>query len=333
MIVRNLNDEVSVMTYYVNAKKSKDGQPIWESYLSLMLQVIQDKPEWKSRQLKMATVDRMGLPDDLREKNYGNTKYDDNIAENRAGFALSLLKIAGLVDFLGAAKYTANEKGNQFLKQHQGMVTEKAIKQLSAYQAHEQLLVERKKNKTKLGNEALFEISDNDLPAELEMRNLESQYNESVANELLERIWQMESYEFEKLVVSLLAAMGYKGDNGQAFVTRRSNDGGIDGVLNQDPLGTQTVYVQAKRYSQQNTVQRPEISSFYGAIAETHSNKGVFMTSSSFSKGALATAKQLGIITIDGVQLTDLMVQYQIGVRLRYQYQLYDVDEDFFNIE
>jgi len=323
------------LSYYEKAKKSDDGQPVWASYLPVILRIIKEKSEWKSHDLKVAAVEYMDIPSEIRSRRYEKYKYDDNIAENRAGFALSLLKNAGLVDFLGSARYIQNSAGTAFLEKHQDNVTNKNVMALPIYQAHEQLIAERRKKKSTIAIMAVDDPSDSDaeLPVDVKMQALQEEYNDSVANDLLERIWQMNPYMFESLVVNLLIAMGYKGDNGSAFVTKKSNDNGIDGVINQDPLGTQTVYVQAKRYAKQNSVQRQEVSSFYGAIAESHSNKGVFITSSTFTKGAQAAAKQLGILTIDGIQLTDLMVQYQVGVRMRYQYELYDVDTDFFEAD
>ena len=320
------------MSYYEKSKTSPDGQPVWESYLPIILKIIPSKSEWKSHDLKAQVADTMGLPAKLRRKSYGKSKYDDNIPESRAGFALSLLNNAGLIDFLGAAKYAHNAEGDAYYKDHRGHIIESEIKELSTYQEHMKLVQERrrKKNNQSAPTKDEGEDADYELPIEVKMTDLQSEYNDSVATELLERIWKMNPYQFEKLVVDLLIEMGYKGDNGSAFVTKRTNDGGIDGVINQDPLGTQTVYVQAKRYGKSNSVQRPEISSFYGAIAETHSNKGVFITSSSFSSGAVKAAHQLGILIIDGIQLTELMIKYQVGIRQRYQYVLYDVDEDFF---
>lgn len=321
------------MAYYEKVKKSDDGQPAWDSYLAIILRVIQTKAIWKSHALKLAAVEYMGMPANIREKGYGKYKYDDNVAENRVGFSLSLLKNAGLIDFLGSARYAQNAAGNDFLEKYQDNITNKNVTALPAYIEHEKLVTKRRNQKAHQTTEVSDSEVENELPVDIQMQALQEQYNDSVADDLLERVWQMDPYKFENLVVSLLVAMGYKGDNGSAFVTKKSNDNGIDGVINQDPLGTQTVYVQAKRYAKQNTVQRKEISSFYGAIAESHSNKGVFITSSSFSKGAQTAAKQLGILTIDGIQLTDLMVQYQVGVRTRYRYQLYDVDEDYFEID
>lgn len=135
---------------------------------------------------------------------------------------------------------------------------------------------------------------------------------------------------FEQLVAKLLSAMGYKGPSGTAEVTSLTNDGGIDGVINQDPLGTQTVYVQAKRFAKQNIVQRPAIQAFFGALSQIHADRGVFITTSSFSQGAIETAKSFSIVLIDGIRLTDLMLQYRVGVQEKRTFTLFEVDEDFF---
>src|SRR5699024_5795563 len=115
-------------------------------------------------------------------------------------------------------------------------------------------------------------------------------------------------------------AMGYSGKNGNVKVTPQSNDGGIDGIINQDPLGTSTVYLQVKRYAEKNVIGRPAIQAFYGALASVNADRGVFITTSSFSKGALEFAKNQGIVLIDGIQLTELMIEYKVGVEPAQEY-------------
>lgn len=128
--------------------------------------------------------------------------------------------------------------------------------------------------------------------------------------------------------------MGYKGVNGSAIATKRSGDGGIDGIISEDPLGTKMIYIQAKKYSNNNNVSRPEIQSFYGALSEAGNDKGVFITTSHFSKGALEAASKFGnIITIDGIKLTNLMVEYRVGINIKKKYELVDIDEDYFITE
>ncbi|MDU8979796.1 MAG: restriction endonuclease, partial [Lactobacillus paragasseri] len=113
-------------------------------------------------------------------------------------------------------------------------------------------------------------------------------------------------------------------------VIEKSNDGGIDGIINQDPLGLRTVYVQVKRYSEKNIVGSPEINSFFGALRRKQADRGVFITTSSFTNDARDAAKQLNIALVDGEMLTNLMIQYKVGVQIRQNYELYNIDDDFF---
>ena len=154
--------------------------------------------------------------------------------------------------------------------------------------------------------------------------------NNEVATELLDKIRNINPYFFEKLVIDLLDRMGYVGPNGNAMVTSKSNDGGIDGIINQDPLGTNTVYVQAKRYKADNIIQRPDIQGFYGALAGINADRGVFITTSRFSKAATEYAMRQGIVLMDGIQLTDMMLKYKVGVQTHKKIELLKIDEDYF---
>ena len=132
------------------------------------------------------------------------------------------------------------------------------------------------------------------------------------------------------MMIKLLSEMGYKGTDGQSLVTQRSNDGGIDGIINKDPLGMETIYVQVKRYAEGNVVGSPEIDGFAGALRRQRTDRGVFITTSSFTSGAKSAAKQLNIALVDGEMLTNLMLQYKVGVQIHQKYELYDIDDDFF---
>lgn len=155
-------------------------------------------------------------------------------------------------------------------------------------------------------------------------------FNDEAASELLKNILNMDSVFFEKLVVQLLVQMGYSDQGGTARVTQQSSDGGIDGIINRDPLGTSTVYIQAKRYQVSSKVQRPEIQKFNGALNEHGADRGVFITTSDFSSGALESTKALNIIPINGARLAELMMKYRVGVKSRKVYELLKVDTDFF---
>ncbi|MER8803066.1 restriction endonuclease [Mesorhizobium sp. M0998] len=154
--------------------------------------------------------------------------------------------------------------------------------------------------------------------------------------ELLERIAQNSPAFFEQLIVDLLVAMGYGGSHKNAAEQLgRSGDGGIDGVVNEDRLGLDRVYVQAKRYASTNTVGRPDVQGFVGSLVGLGATKGVFVTTSSFSPQARDFVKHLSqrVILIDGQTLADLMIEHGVGVRLSRAIEFNRLDEDFFSEE
>lgn len=135
-----------------------------------------------------------------------------------------------------------------------------------------------------------------------------------MSEELLVKLRKTDPFVFEHMMINLMTKMGYKGANGDAFVTQKSNDEGIDGILNQDALGLRKVFVQVKRYVEKNTVGRQVISQFHGDLDLQGADAGVFITTSSFTSGAEEAAKRFNIKLIDGEMLTKLMVQYKVGV-------------------
>lgn len=175
-----------------------------------------------------------------------------------------------------------------------------------------------------------FNLSNEDVHPHEMVEAIVNERNNEVKVELLNKIRETDPYFFEELVVKLLDTMGYSGRNGSMTVTNQSNDGGIDGIINQDPLGTRTVYLQVKRYAEHNVVGRPAVQGFYGALAGVNADRGVFITTSSFSKGAIEFAKNQGIVLIDGIQLTELMIEYKVGVEPAQEYIVYQINYDDF---
>jgi restriction system protein len=151
--------------------------------------------------------------------------------------------------------------------------------------------------------------------------------------DLLDRVRQMDPSDFEELIILLLVKMGYgQGRQEMAKALGGSGDGGVDGVVHQDPLGLDRVYIQAKRYKDGNTVGPGEINSFIGALNVKKANKGLFVTASGFTKQARAhvSASSMHVVLIDGVRLAELMVRYSVGVVVRETVELKAVDEGFF---
>ncbi|MGC9222235.1 MAG: restriction endonuclease, partial [Solirubrobacteraceae bacterium] len=152
-----------------------------------------------------------------------------------------------------------------------------------------------------------------------------------VADELLRRLHQQDPGFFERAVVQLLVKMGYGGADGNATVTAQTGDGGIDGIIDQDTLGLTRVYIQAKRYALDATIDRPVIQAFVGAL-DGRAGSGVFITTASFTKGArdYAEGRSTRVILIDGQRLAKLMIQYGVGIQTRETVQIVEIDEDFF---
>ena len=160
-----------------------------------------------------------------------------------------------------------------------------------------------------------------------------SKLEAALSEELLELLYTLNSVRFERLILDLLKAMGYgAGSLGSHQMTRSTGDGGIDGIIHEDALGLDAVYIQAKRYAAENKVGRPSIQQFIGSLTGEGATKGVFVTTSDFSaeaRGYLAKV-QHRVVLIGGVQLARLMIRHGVGVRDRVSYVIKSVDEDYF---
>ena len=152
--------------------------------------------------------------------------------------------------------------------------------------------------------------------------------NEQLADDLLTAIIGQTSSFFETLVVDLMKAMGY----GDGFVTKATGDGGVDGIIHEDKLGFNLIYIQAKRWATDTTIGKPEIQKFAGAMmGPPKVEKGLFITTAKFSQGAMDFAKAQHIILVDGEKLTELMIEYNLGVSAQKAYQIKRIDSDYFS--
>lgn len=313
------------MIKYEELKQSSNGMPTWDAFLGPILAVSLKKNIWNRKELVQAVVDNSDIPKELRTLRYAS-RYHDLIIEDRIGWALSDLKIAGLLNTPNRGKYEISNLGKEVYQKYGMKIDRELVHSQKAYQEHKQ----------KLDNKNMsVSLSDNDTieALELNVKQVDDWFSKQkidFADNLLARLRKVNPYQFEKMMTHLLAEMGYKGTDGEELVTQKSNDGGIDGIINKDPLGLETVYIQVKRYGENNTVGSPEINGFYGALTRMHANQGVFITTSNFSRDAQKAAKQLNIALVDGEMLTNLMIQYHIGVQVAQTYEIFDIDEDFF---
>lgn len=170
------------------------------------------------------------------------------------------------------------------------------------------------------------------LPPEKRIKRDYQELNDSLAKNLLKKIMEKDPWFFERLVVDLLLAMGYGGaDPAAGIVTKKTGDGGIDGMIRQDKLGFDQIYIQAKRYKPDSSVHKPEIHKFCGALQEVKASKGLFITTAKFSDGAKTSAESQRVVLVDGERLTKLMIEYNVGVSAVAKYEIKAIDSDFFN--
>lgn len=175
---------------------------------------------------------------------------------------------------------------------------------------------------------------DSETPDEA-LRKAHAAITGALAADLLDRVRKATPAFFERLIVELLLAMGYGGTSEEAGrALGQSGDDGVDGVIDQDPLGVDQIFVQAKRYSEGNNIGAGAIRDFYGALSLKKAHKGIFVTTSAFSQPAVDTARGLGsrIVLIDGLQLSRLMIRYNVGCRDQEVLHMKRVDEDFFDV-
>ena len=180
------------------------------------------------------------------------------------------------------------------------------------------------------GEEQRQDEKKDEAPTVESIEEIYQNIHEQLATELLEHIKNNTPTFFEELVIDLLVAMGYGGTRADAEAVGRSHDGGIDGIIKEDPFGLDVVYVQAKRWSE-GKVQEPDVARFAGALASKGATKGIFITTSDYTKGARNyTAPGFNIVRINGTQLAQLMIEHNIGVSTAKTYEIKRVDSDYF---
>ncbi len=174
-----------------------------------------------------------------------------------------------------------------------------------------------------------------DITPDEALRNAYKAINGALTSDLLSRARKVTSAFFEELLIELLISMGYGGTGeGAAHALGKTGDNGVDGVIDQDPLGVDQIYIQAKRYAEGNNVGSGDIRDFFGALNLKKAQKGIFITTSEFTSSAIETAQNLGtrIVLINGTELAKLMLRYNIGSRDEQVLHLKKIDEDFFEI-
>ena len=304
--------------------------PDYQSLMLPLLEILGDNQEHKIRDIRSQLADRFSLTQEERSLQSPNSP--NFIFSNRVGWAKTYQKNAGLIDnsTRGIVKITL--KGLEVLNQHPKRIDNEYLNQFSDFREFKTR--RRSSESAEEGDHILGNHPDPELtPFEL----LEKSYQiirDQLADDLLEQVYTSSPAFFEKMVVDLLLAMGYGGsrkDAGEAI--GRSNDEGIDGIIKEDKLGLDVIYIQAKRW--QNPVGRQEIQGFVGSLEGKRARKGIFITTSQFTKNATEYVRSIEkkVILIDGIQLTQFMIDHGVGVTDLNNYIIKRIDSDYFTEE
>lgn len=248
------------------------------------------------------------------------------IFDNRVAWARTYLKKAGLIETTRRGFFRTTEQGLAVIKKHPSNINVKFLEQFPSFIEFRNLRHEKGIEETEV--EEIIRTPEESI--EIAYQNIK----QNLAQEILSQVKSVSASFFEKLVIDLLVKMGYGGsrkDAGRAI--GKSGDEGIDGIINEDRLGLDIIYVQAKRWG--NTVSRPEIQKFVGALQGQRAKKGIFITTSDFTKEAIAYASNIEtkIVLIDGEKLANLMIDFNIGVSSIKEYEVKRVDSDYFTEE
>ncbi len=301
--------------------------PDYQTLMRPVLAYLADGQVRRSRDVIDAMADEFHLtPEERASKVPSGQKRIDN----RAGWAISYLSQAGLIDRPGRGLVKISDEGHAALDRFPERIDAKILEEYPAFLEFR----DRKRGRSAAGDDAAEKPSapeeDESTPNDLAER-AERINRAAVEREVLAAALKLSPTGFEELVVRLLDRMGY-GRAGSAQRTAPSGDGGIDGIISQDPLGLDRIYIQAKRYTDA-PVDRPAIHGFAGALLARQGDRGVFITTSRFTRGASDEAERINarIELIDGPRLAELLVRYGIGVDTEQTVTLYRLDEDFFD--
>jgi restriction system protein len=295
----------------------KQEIPKFHETLIPILTILADRQPIHWNELRIKVRDRFyaDLPEELLRM---KTKSGDPLVLNRIAWGKLYLHKAKMVFLPSRGMVQITPKGLDILAS--GKLTLQDVKRDSDFIAYQQ----QKESEKGSASETMEEREDVS-PQDLIDSGIDS-IEKDVKHDLLSRLKTMDPYYFEKIIGILLKKMGY----GHFQETSKSRDGGIDGVVNQDVLGLDKIYIQAKRFDE-NLVREKDIRNFIGAMSGDTS-KGVFVTTSTYHADAEKKAKEAHhkIVLIDGNQLTDLMYQFGIGVQVKNTYEIKELDEDFF---
>jgi restriction system protein len=298
--------------------------PDFQSLMLPIMKIAGDGAEHRGHELRQRIGEKLGLT--VEERKQLLPSGSQPVFTNRIAWARSHLTMAGLLEKTGRGRFRITQRGKEALSSNPSTINMQFLLQFPEYAEARS----RAKTDTPVDVAAEARVSESASPQErieLAFREL----NNSLTADLRAKLASIDPFRFEQVVLDLLVKMGYGGSKKEAAqVTQRTADEGIDGLINEDRLGLEVIYIQAKRWKQK--IGRPEIQNFVGAIAGRKAGKGIFITTSDFHDNAREYAASLHqkLVLIDGRRLAELMIEHNIGVAPEQPYIIKKVDTDYF---
>jgi restriction system protein len=297
--------------------------PVFQQITLPLLKLLEDKQEHSLREVIDSLTKQFSLT--IEEQHELLPSGKQAIFDNRVGWARTYLKKAGLLESTRRGFFRITDRGLQVLRQKPEKIDVEFLEQFEEFKKFRAI---RRVKPTEVDEE------EPETTPEEALANAYQNIKNELADELLQQLKASSPRQFENIVIDLLVAMGYGGSRKEAAkAIGKSGDEGIDGIINEDRLGLDVIYVQAKKW--EGTVGRPEIQKFAGALQGQHAKKGIFITTSNFSKEAADFASRVDnkIILLDGDTLVQYMIDHNIGVTPFVNYEVKKIDLDYFTGE
>ena len=304
--------------------------PKFEDFLYPFLYRLKDMDNVSIKDMKKSIIEHFHLSEEdckLRPKSGSTNQLDD-----RLGWSRQWLRRALFIEIPQRGIYKITKRGVEYLQNH----TDLRQTDLMKYPEYAEYATTSSGTTKKTAAKVIEELEESkqtQTPTE-QLENAYQSIIKDLAADLLQKVLEQSAQFFEHLVLDLLLKMGYGGSLSDAgMVTKYSHDDGIDGIIKEDKLGLDKIYIQAKRYNTTNTIGKPQIQQFVGALDEQKASKGVFITTSSYSSEARKYAEEKAskkIVLIDGQELARYMIEYNVGVSLKRVYEVKRIDSDYF---
>lgn len=297
--------------------------PKYSDLYTVILRTLKDGQIHSKKELKQAVIEEFRL--DLEAQQVMLASGNQTILDSRVGWATTYLKKALVISSPNRGQFQITQRGTDLLAKFDE-INELVLLSFPEFKTF-------KHNRPSKGNASDTGVAIEDTSPREVLEQAYREYNQTLKEELLAELYRMDPYRFERLVVDLLVKMGYGLPEPSGNWRKFSGDEGIDGIVNADPLGFESIYIQAKRYQEDTKVGRPALQAFIGALAGHGAKKGLFITTSSYTKSAIEFAEKnlnAKIVLVDGSSLAQFMIDHELGVSTENTFHLKKLDSDFF---